>query len=198
MKSVFIRTFALFMVSLFSLNLKASETLEQDRVKFSEILATGVTQADAEELCQRGGTRLPTIKELALLAQKYGAEGVREIDGALKNMNASSDQIRDMNVYMMNFGFEPIFGLGDNYPENLENRRVVAFYYRKYGYTAPTNLRGILWSSSLHPGEENQDDGDAGERAYLFDSASGEIYADFRTESGYWNDQYAVRCIQTL
>lgn len=44
--------------------------------ELTEILKTGVSQRQAEEICENKGMRLPTARELARLAQGRGAEGI--------------------------------------------------------------------------------------------------------------------------
>ncbi len=60
---------------IFGLNAHAHEDVTPE---LTGILKTEVTQHEAEDVCRDRGMRLPTARELALVSQSLGAEGISE------------------------------------------------------------------------------------------------------------------------
>lgn len=89
------------------------------------ILRTGVSQRLAEAICEGVGMRLPTARELALVAQSLGAEGISE---------TRKDGYRLIR--------------GTDSAGNPDD-----FYYSNKGYKRPAGEPGYywFWSSSVHP-----------------------------------------------
>ena len=88
-------------------------------------ILTGVSQYEAERICRNEGMRLPTARELALVAQSLGAEGISE---------TRKDGYRLIR--------------GTDSAGNPDN-----FYFSYKGYQRPAGDLGNkwFWSSSVHP-----------------------------------------------
>lgn len=102
-----------------------AELLRDARPELTGILETGVTQQTAIEVCRERGMRLPTARELAMVAQSLGAEGISE---------------RRKDGYRLIKGSD-VNGNPDH------------FYFNYRGYQRPEGDLGrkwFFWSSSVH------------------------------------------------
>jgi len=93
------------------------------------ILKTGVSQHEAENICLDKGMRLPTARELALVAQSLGAQGISETKKDGYYLVKGSDSVGN--------------------PDR--------FYFSYKGYKRPAGDLGNkwFWSSSVHPDVSN-------------------------------------------
>jgi len=106
-------------------------------------ILTGVSQYEAERICRNEGMRLPTARELALVAQSLGAEGISETK---------------KNGYYLVKGSDSI-GNPDH------------FYFSNKGYKRPAGELGNkwFWSSSVHPVYSNSAYRLNGNHGYIYD-----------------------------
>lgn len=94
--------------------------------RLTGILKTGVSQHEAERICRDRGMRLPTARELALIAQyDHGAEGISETEKDGYDLVRGSDSAGN--------------------PDH--------FYFSDKGHKRPVGDLGntLFWSSSVHP-----------------------------------------------
>ena len=93
--------------------------------RLTGILKTGVSQYEAKKICQDKGMRLPTARELALVSQGLGAQGISETQKDGYYLVKGSDSAGN--------------------PDH--------FYFSFKGYNAPAEDLGYytFWTSSIHP-----------------------------------------------
>lgn len=93
--------------------------------ELTDIVKTGVSMYTAEWICADLGMRLPTARELALVSQSMGAQGISETKKDGYRLIKGSD----------------IYGNPDH------------FYFSHIGYKTPAGDLGNKWflSSSVHP-----------------------------------------------
>lgn len=119
-----------------------AELLKDVTPELTGILKTGVSQYKAERICADEGMRLPTARELALVAQSLGAQGISET--------------KKDGYYLVK---------GSDSAGNPDH-----FYFSYKGYKHPAGDLGSkwFWSSSVHPDFSSNayllvgDDGDIG------------------------------------
>lgn len=104
---------------------RIQELLKDVTPKLTGILKSGVTQYEAESICRDKGMRLPTARELALVAQSLGAQGISETEKDGYYLVKGSDSAGN--------------------PDH--------FYFSYKGYSRPAGDLGrhVFWSSSVHP-----------------------------------------------
>lgn len=132
-------------------------------------IVTNLNQYEAENFCKMQGKRLPTVRELAIDATKYGA--VIEEKGKF-----GSEEEARQNGFSLKVTAKADGGIEDQ------------FYYNRRAFNP--ELAGELksywiWSSSLLHGRE-------GKVAFAFSGWDGIIAVDYRNNS-VEND--AVRCV---
>ena len=105
-----------------------------------------MSQYEAVRYCQQKGKRLPTIRELALLAQSLGAKGIRET--AYPGSSWENRLIKDEVARMEKEGYDVV------YKKTHRGWRVeVDFYFNSTGFPtfgAPLGY-GWFWTSSVGP-----------------------------------------------
>lgn len=108
------------------LELSIQEIEKKVTPKLTGILKTGVSQYEAKRICQDMGMRLPTARELALVSQNLGAQGISETQ-------------KDRHYYLVK---------GSDSAGNPDH-----FYFSFKGYNPPAGDLGTytFWTSSVHP-----------------------------------------------
>ena len=103
---------------------RLAELLKDVTPELTGILKTGVSQYEAERICADEGMRLPTARELALVAQSLGAQGISET--------------KKDGYYLVK---------GSDSAGNPDH-----FYFSYEGYKRPAGDLGSrwFWSSSVH------------------------------------------------
>lgn len=139
-----------------------------------------MNQYDADQYCRSRGSRLPTVRELALVSQSLGARGIRETAhaGVVRTEAAVQAEITQMSAA----GYYPIYTM------NGSNQPSVDFYFNYTGYQRPAGDLGshFFWSSSVHPYYSSN--------AYYLYGGNGVIFsAGFRS---YYDVDSAVRCVR--
>jgi hypothetical protein len=137
-----------------------------------------MSEPDADQYCRSQGTRLPTIRELALYAQSLGALGIRETThiGEVETDSAVQTEIAQMK----GDGYEAIFTL------NSAGQPTVDFYFSHSGYRAPPGDLGAFWLYSSSVAALSPTDN------YTLSSTNGETGHDGRD---FIYDDDAGRCI---
>jgi hypothetical protein len=137
-----------------------------------------LSQYDAERACREQGTRLPTVRELAVYSQSLGARVIRETahPGVLWSDSRVSAEIAQMD----RDGYYPI------YVANSSGQRAVDFYFNYSGYQRPAGDLGEMpcWSSSVRPNGSER-------TAYLLYGDDGSVFL--------WGDRSALgpaRCVR--
>lgn len=144
-------TLGVMMLGLFATSVQAETKNLKDVIpELTGILKTGVSQYEAERICQDEDMRLPTARELALDAIK------REV----LPLSAISETKKD--------GYDLVEG-----SDSAGNPDY--FYFSYKGYERPTGKLGgnWVWSSSVHP-----DDSDDAYRFDNFDGVIDEDYRE--------------------
>jgi len=103
-----------------------------------------LNEVDAVQYCSDLGTRLPTIRELALYAQSLGAKGIRET--AHVGVASTDSAVQAEIAQMKGDHYEAIYTL------NSSKEMTVDFYYSYAGFKVPTGDLGYFWlySSSVY------------------------------------------------
>lgn len=125
-------------------------------------------QKDAAKACSSRGMHLPTLRELAELAEQRGAKGLKELH-AIEEPDLAAGYVLHT-------------------PTNPDGKRD-DFYYNRRGYREPDRkvIGEIFWSSSACVGCV---EGTGADSAYAFSSVTGEIADKYATIP------YGVRCLQ--
>jgi hypothetical protein len=142
----------------------------------------------AVQYCAGLGSRLPTIREYALLSQSMGAMGIRET--AFPNVDINSPVIANERSLNAREGFKEI------YRKNSSGALVIDFYFNKLGYRKSFGEldETWLWSSSLNPSISTSKD----QQFYEFVGDDGHVDESVGTA---WTDLIgddsgcAIRCI---
>jgi len=130
---------------------RLAELLKDVTPKLTGILKTGVDQFEAEKICLDKGMRLPTARELALVSQSLGAQGISKTKkGGYYLVKGSDSAGNPDHFYFSNKGYKrPAGDLGnkwfwsssvhpdasDNaYGLNGLNGGIAYYYYRSYDY----------------------------------------------------------------
>lgn len=126
---------------------------------------TKINQIEASRECERLGTRLPTVRELAQEGTKLGAA------------------LLEVSEYRS--GKIPLGYARDDFYK-IETKEGDTFYYSYRNYKRPSGDLGNywVWSSSLHPND--------GDNAFVFNGYYGSVFSVSRYFSYYY---YAVRCV---
>lgn len=163
-------------LSCFSFSVQAQTVSLTDAVLNDDGSYMLMSQIVAEEYCAMQGTRLPTVRELAIYAQSLGASGLKETSFAQKPV--TDTQVQQEITQMKTQGYTAITVIS-------ENQEFVDFYYNPSGYKAPTGALAYnnIWSSTDSP---------AAYEAYDLVMANGSI-ASYDTT----HDPQVVRCIST-
>ena len=120
-----------------------AELLRNVIPKLTEILEDRVTFPKAEKICREMGARLPTARELALVAQSLGARGIRET--SYPNRDINSRQVQEEQSLMRAKGYFPVHVL--RYEDGPFT--AIDFYFNSYGYVRPKDYGdNLFWSSS--------------------------------------------------
>lgn len=135
--------------------------------EMTEILGKGKTRYRAGLTCESKNLRLPTARELALVAYSYGANGISETPKKGYYLVKGSDSTGN--------------------PDH--------FYYSHEGYQRPAGDYGKFdfWSSSVFPDAYSKHE-NSYNRTYMLNGANGYIY-DAYNSSGYYIQ--AVRCVSS-
>lgn len=106
-----------------------AELVKDATPELTGILQGGVSQYEAERICEDNGMRLPTARELALVAQSLGAEGISETKKEGYYLVRGSDSAGNPDL----------------------------FYFSYKGYKRPAGDLGNkwVWSSSVDPDYSN-------------------------------------------
>ena len=122
--------------------------------------------ADAIKYCEGKGTRLPTIREVAIFASKtFGSRGIQETKFPDQVPSGDPNNPVDIEMEKMHVaGFQIVWHF------NSQNQRAIDFYYSKSGYTRPDNWSD-LWTSSPYP-----DSDIATDDYYWYGGDNGEFY----------------------
>lgn len=156
--------FGITMIALFPM-------CAQAEVALTDVLKTGISQYEAKQICENQGSRLPTVRELAVYASRLGAEGIHEVDpdGVSETRKRNYDLLWDYSVID-----------GTDVAGNQDQ-----FLYRFKGYVtaiAPGNFS--FWSSSDETGD------DAG--AFVLYDQTGQF---LRYRRHGISPRFAVRCV---
>jgi len=160
-----------------SLSAQAQSVSLEDIVRNTDGSAMLMSQIVADEYCLMQGSRLPTIRELAVYAQSLGARGIRET--AYPEQALTSPAVKAENEEMQNEGYT------SRIDKVSRGQVVVDFYFSSTGYKTPPGELGqySLWSATgaLTPSE-----------AFELSLVNGNINLYDR-----YHDPLVVRCVKT-
>lgn len=105
-------------------NERLAELQKDVTPELTEILETNVSWFKAKEICQDEGMRLPTPRELALVSQRLGAQGISETQKDGYELIKAKDSEGNLDY----------------------------FYFNSKGYNRPATVHGhyFIWSSTVH------------------------------------------------
>ena len=133
-KSLIIFNLILFCFSTYAQELPEFEPIARNPE--GEILF--MSFRDAKNYCQNIGSRLPTIKELALWAQQLGAKGI--VESKFKPKDWNSDELEKESSLMWEKGYRTCYS-------NIINEGEI-FYYNYEGFKIDIKEEGDRWSST--------------------------------------------------
>ena len=147
----------------------------------TEIIVMGINHWDANLVCKSRKSSLPSVRDLAIEAQKNGAAGVKET--AFRDIFYKSTEVQAEIANMQAAGYVPIF------KKNSIKIVTVDFYYSNYGYIAPKSDNGKFWFWS------NALDAFDSRNAYGLAGNTGKISHDGRMHDLSY---HAVRCLKSI
>ncbi len=134
--------------------------------------------------CEKNESRLPTARELAQLAVKYGAEGIRETK--FPRTDFDTDDVHEEIEEMRGNGFHPVYCAYHNEIPCVE------FYFSNKGYSRPEGEKGDY--SIVSNSHSNGVPPEYGTRTYVFNFHSGTF--GIASHGGVDFERQAVRCIK--
>lgn len=176
MKNLSALTFLFIFVSISSLafgNPDPNQSVIGDFIRNNDgTIKTRIHHFEAEAACEKKGSRLPTARELAKEAEKYGGKLLEENEYDAGNIPSG---------YIKDYFYKVVTNGNAN-----ANRKKDNFYYSTQNYKKPSGDLGeyVTWSSSLFHNYDSS--------AFIFLSFVGGFGDDIRAHS-YYN--YTARCV---